>query len=295
MPKNEKQQKTSKSKKPAKSGSAAEASVPKKQATKKPRTNRPKDAVKSKAGKASAAARKAKRESGEPVARPCSARRTNGEPCKNSAIRGGTVCARHGGSAPQVRAKANQRLIEMVLPAMKELHKILNKPETADADKLKAIQMVLNRTGYSERQQIDLGLREPNAWDHLTGPNSPVISIARGLGAVTGSDESQALPRGEGGGDDDDDALTAMLDRRDREREREASTRLDNAGHEVVSGAVEDDPGADGDLFGYPLSPEQKRARSAYPTEHDPHPTNGAASGPARVSEQRGPGRTQGR
>jgi len=39
-------------------------------------------------------------------ARRCSARRTNGEPCRAYAIVGGTVCRVHGGSAPQVRHAA---------------------------------------------------------------------------------------------------------------------------------------------------------------------------------------------
>lgn len=39
-------------------------------------------------------------------ARRCSARRTNGEPCRAYAIVGGTVCRTHGGSAPQVRRAA---------------------------------------------------------------------------------------------------------------------------------------------------------------------------------------------
>ena len=37
------------------------------------------------------------------------------------AIRGGTVCRRHGGSAPQVRAAANRRLAAMALPAVGRL------------------------------------------------------------------------------------------------------------------------------------------------------------------------------
>jgi hypothetical protein len=216
---------------------AAEQSVPK-----KPRTNRPKDAVKSKAGKASAAARKAKRAKGDPVARQCSARRTNGEPCRNSAIRGGSVCARHGGSAPQVRAKANRRLIEMVLPAMRELHRILNDPTTEDSDKLKAINMVLNRTGYSERQQIDLGLREPTAWDRLV-TDGAAFSIRRGgdlAEELAAGAEHQQLPNpnDDSMGGVDDEALDALLDQRARWREREAQTRLDHSGHEVVPGDI---------------------------------------------------------
>ncbi|UMG92839.1 hypothetical protein [Nocardioides sp. TF02-7] len=178
---------------------AAEESV-RNQKGRKPRTNKPKDSVKSKAGKASAAARKAKRENGDPITRQCSARRTNGEPCRNSAIRGGTVCARHGGSAPQVRAKANQRLVEMVLPAMRELHRILDSKTATDGDKLRAIHMVLQRTGYNERHQIDIGLREPSPWDLLSNPGpGSAFQIARGRdNVIDPADEPAALGGGWG-------------------------------------------------------------------------------------------------
>lgn len=43
----------------------------------------------------------------------CTARaKSTGERCRCSAIRGGTVCHKHGGGAPQVRAKARQRIAE---------------------------------------------------------------------------------------------------------------------------------------------------------------------------------------
>lgn len=42
----------------------------------------------------------------------CTAHRKNGEPCKRPPIRGGTVCASHGGSAPAVRAAAERRLTD---------------------------------------------------------------------------------------------------------------------------------------------------------------------------------------
>lgn len=44
-------------------------------------------------------------------ARRCSARRTNGEPCRCCAIVGGTVCRVHGGAATQVRRAAVRRVI----------------------------------------------------------------------------------------------------------------------------------------------------------------------------------------
>lgn len=40
----------------------------------------------------------------------CTARRTNGEPCRAFAVHGATVCVAHGGRAPQVRQAAIDRL-----------------------------------------------------------------------------------------------------------------------------------------------------------------------------------------
>lgn len=52
------------------------------------------------------------------MTRRCTAHRTNGEPCKRPPIRGGTVCASHGGSAPAVRAAADRRLAEQRTTAL---------------------------------------------------------------------------------------------------------------------------------------------------------------------------------
>lgn len=43
----------------------------------------------------------------------CVAHRQDGEPCRAHAIHGGTVCRVHGGSAPQVKRKAAERLAEV--------------------------------------------------------------------------------------------------------------------------------------------------------------------------------------
>ena len=43
----------------------------------------------------------------------CTARNRRGEPCKNRPVRGANVCSTHGGLAPQVRAKAAERVLEM--------------------------------------------------------------------------------------------------------------------------------------------------------------------------------------
>lgn len=43
---------------------------------------------------------------------PCSATTSAGKPCRKFAIVGGTVCATHGGSAPQVKAAAARRIAQ---------------------------------------------------------------------------------------------------------------------------------------------------------------------------------------
>jgi hypothetical protein len=50
--------------------------------------------------------------------------RTSGQRCGKSAILGGSVCRFHGGAAPQVKAKAEQRLRIMVDPMLSKLHEL---------------------------------------------------------------------------------------------------------------------------------------------------------------------------
>jgi hypothetical protein len=86
----------------------------------------------------------------------CRAHAKHGGQCRAWAILGGTVCNKHGGSAPQVKEKARQRLTEMVFPALAQLRKILVAADTSDTDRLRAIKEVLDRTGLTEAQLIKL-------------------------------------------------------------------------------------------------------------------------------------------
>lgn len=48
--------------------------------------------------------------------RRCNGKNKRGQPCGRPPIRGGFVCPLHGGGAPQVRAKANERLADLIDP-----------------------------------------------------------------------------------------------------------------------------------------------------------------------------------
>lgn len=48
--------------------------------------------------------------------RRCNGTNKQGKPCGRPPIRGGFVCLKHGGGAPQVRAKAAERLADLIDP-----------------------------------------------------------------------------------------------------------------------------------------------------------------------------------
>lgn len=72
-----------------------------------------------------------------------------GERCRHKSIIGGTVCPKHGGTRPDVKRKAALRLAEMVNPALFVLGKIMMDDEAKHADRLRAVENVLDRAGHS--------------------------------------------------------------------------------------------------------------------------------------------------
>lgn len=78
--------------------------------------------------------------------RRCTAKSSrSGHPCQRWAIAGGTVCPTHGGQAPQVKAKALDRLLALQHPAINRLEQLIGQdafPSVAYA----ASRDVLDRT-----------------------------------------------------------------------------------------------------------------------------------------------------
>jgi hypothetical protein len=90
----------------------------------------------------------------------CTAHSTrSGEQCKKAAIRGGTVCRTHGGGAAHVAKKARERLQELAEPAVVQLNRILSAQGTSDSDRLRAIQMVLDRTGLGPGLSVEVEVK----------------------------------------------------------------------------------------------------------------------------------------
>lgn len=83
----------------------------------------------------------------------CSAHRTNGDPCSAWAIKGSNVCRTHGGSAPQVKRKAAERIAAAADDAAGELVALVMSAES-ESVKLAAIRDLLDRAGYGAKQEI---------------------------------------------------------------------------------------------------------------------------------------------
>ena len=89
--------------------------------------------------------------------RHCLAHKSNGDPCRARPIAGGTVCRVHGGSAPQVKRAAEERIADMVDPALTQLLRIVRSGDS-DAVQLAAIKDVLDRAGYKPKEKVDLNV-----------------------------------------------------------------------------------------------------------------------------------------
>lgn len=85
----------------------------------------------------------------------CTARISDGSrQCERWAINGSTICATHGGRAPQVQRSARERLAALVEPAIGALQKALKSGDTPAV--IRAALGVLDRCGYGPKQSMEL-------------------------------------------------------------------------------------------------------------------------------------------
>lgn len=77
-----------------------------------------------------------------------------GQQCGNPSMQGSSTCRFHGSAAPQVRRRAQLRLMELVDPALGRMARVLLTGK--DSDALKAAEMILNRTGFPAKVELDV-------------------------------------------------------------------------------------------------------------------------------------------
>lgn len=94
--------------------------------------------------------------------------KSTGERCQRPAIKGGTVCYQHGGAAPQVQKKAQERLDEMAdsvtANVQKRIDELLNAYDEGDAEEKVMIMRevrqlwttVLDRTGHGKNSKQEI-------------------------------------------------------------------------------------------------------------------------------------------
>lgn len=99
----------------------------------------------------------------------CIARsKRTGTQCKRTALPGLNVCRTHGGGSKAAIAKSRAYLDQLAEPAIFQLQQILNDSKTAAPDRLRAIQMVLDRTGFGKRESLDVEV-EMKPWEVTMG------------------------------------------------------------------------------------------------------------------------------
>ncbi len=95
----------------------------------------------------------------------CKARRKNDkQPCGNPPMKGGTCCRMHGGSAPQVQRKAQERLLAAADTMAAELLKIATDKKVPYPVRLAAIRDALDRAGISRNIDVTLGVKK---WEEI--------------------------------------------------------------------------------------------------------------------------------
>jgi len=89
----------------------------------------------------------------------CKARNRWGEPCKNYAMKGGVVCNKHGGMAPQVKKKAQERILMAQDDAASLLIRFAHDEAVPYPVRLAAVKDLLDRGGINSKQEIEVVLK----------------------------------------------------------------------------------------------------------------------------------------
>lgn len=109
----------------------------------------------------------------------CTAKRSNGEPCKKPPIKGSTVCRVHGGAAGQVKRKAQIRLLMAADVLMASLLKIAKDESVPVAVRLAAIRDGLDRAGLTAKAEVDVDVKVSLWEQNMAGIITVVSEVVR--------------------------------------------------------------------------------------------------------------------
>jgi hypothetical protein len=143
-----------------------------------PRTRKAKEEVMSKNN------RKRRRELGLlPPREFCTARsKRTGTPCKNAPLEGSTVCRLHGGLAPQVLRKSQERIVMAQDDAASNLVRWMQDPEVPFSERRKCAEALLNRGGNAPGQHLQISAA-PAPWELLLQGKDGIDGIVAEVGA----------------------------------------------------------------------------------------------------------------
>src|SRR5258708_39483841 len=82
----------------------------------------------------------------------CTATNRQGQQCRRNSIAGGGVCPMQGGTAPQVRAAAKARILDLVAPALGVIRRSMSDYKEDRRSALAAARDILDRAGIKGEQ-----------------------------------------------------------------------------------------------------------------------------------------------
>lgn len=149
----------------------------------------------------------------------CSARRSNGDPCKRPPIKGARVCATHGGSAPAVKRAAQVRLLMAADRLMAGLLKIAEDKSEPTPVRLAAIRDALDRAGLNAKQEFEVDVKL-SRWDAAV---DAVTVVERIIDAEV-IEDAEVVEESPEPDEPSDTALTEALDNARRKRARQGKS-----------------------------------------------------------------------
>jgi hypothetical protein len=164
----------------------------------------------------------------------CTARRRNGEPCKNAAMNGSAVCRMHGGAAPQVRRRAAQRILEASDQAAYRLVQMMQDKSLPPAVQLAAARDLLDRANLAGKQEIELDIKV-SKFENVLAEILVDVETDEDFADVVDAEVVNDLP--DGPTEEERDALTE-----ERERARRKSIRAGGSGARIERTKVTETP-----------------------------------------------------